>query len=142
MFANNGNDERVNNHPYFIVRPISLQQQVKIDNRPSLKDIGDGPKIAVTVGSSKFCFQCPKFNTKVVEMLNLLDKFMVKQKYVQFRPQCPIKGKAKHKKVVAFRVQRGSTKLSRGKEGNAQKAMGHNEAQSIFKFVQGYVSCQ
>ena len=37
-----------------------------------------------------------------MEMLNLLDKFMVKQKYVQFRPQCPIKGKANIKKWWLF----------------------------------------
>ena len=65
LFANDGNDERVNNHPYFIVRPISLQQQVKIDNRPSIKDTGDGPKIAVTVGVQQILLSMSKFNIKV-----------------------------------------------------------------------------
>ena len=103
LFANDGYDERVNNHPYFIVRPISLQQQVKIDNRPSIKDTGDGPKIAVTVGVQQILLSMSKIQYQsLMEMLNLLDKFMVKQKYVQFRPQCPIKGKANIKKWWLF----------------------------------------
>ena len=93
--STNGQDDRVNNHPYFIIRPISLMQQVKIDNRPSLKNTGDGPKVAVTVGVQEILLSMSKIQYQsLLEMLNLLDKFMVKQKYVQTRPKCPIKGKA------------------------------------------------
>ena len=47
-------------------------QQVKIDNRPSLK-YGDGPKVAVTVGVQEILLSMSKIQYQsLLEMLNLL----------------------------------------------------------------------
>ena len=37
-----------------------VMQQVKIDNRPSLKNTGDGPKVAVTVGVQEILLSMSK----------------------------------------------------------------------------------
>jgi hypothetical protein len=73
-------------HPYFILEPVSLLQKLKIDNRPSLHDSG-GPKFTGDLKIQQIIFSMTHEQySSLLDMLGRLDKYLVTQKYLQYKP--------------------------------------------------------
>ena len=83
-------EKMVTDHPYYILRPISLVQKLKVDNRSNVLTLG-GPKFTADLDIQQIVFALTRAQySSFIDMLDRLDKFLVSRKYLQYKNQVSV----------------------------------------------------